>query len=108
MFSADKVKFEHFAWAASVVMSRAWGVVPEGRQESVHVLCPLVDLFNHRLLARSVHFSPSGEGQQWMEVRVTGDLELGQEIFVSYGTKCNRLMLSEYGFAFADNNILRC
>jgi len=65
-----------------------------------YVLCPVVDLCNHRSEAVS---ELAYEYFQNSFSLLTGDFQAGEQVFVSYGALSNDELLQYYGFVEADN-----
>jgi hypothetical protein len=61
-------------------------------------LIPLADLFNHADVGCEVTFSPSG-----YKICADRDIEMGEEVYISYGSHSNDFLLVEYGFILAKN-----
>mmetsp|Transcript_32380 Transcript_32380/g.44363 ORF Transcript_32380/g.44363 Transcript_32380/m.44363 type:complete len:509 (+) Transcript_32380:174-1700(+) len=66
-----------------------------------YVLCPSVDMFNHKSTAQSDvsynYFSDT------FEVRIDNSYQPGEQVFISYGKQSNDRLLQFYGFVDADN-----
>jgi hypothetical protein len=73
-------------------------------------LCPILDFANHTTNGRCM--SPSsnqsvvraGPGQEWLQEGITflsphdSTVSEGQELYLTYGWHCNRILFVEYGF----------
>lgn len=66
-----------------------------------YVLCPYVDMFNHRSDARSdVAFNYFSNQ---FELRILKDYQPGEQVFISYGKPSNDRLLQFYGFVEPGN-----
>jgi len=61
-------------------------------------LSPFADLFNHADLGCEVTFSPYG-----YKISADRDIEMEEEIYISYGNHTNDFLLVEYGFILSEN-----
>lgn len=114
----EQVEWEHFLWARYVTFSRTFTVsrlrlnVDEFLAQGVHmpnvatfgsargeaaVLIPLADMLNH---ARNpnCHWTYATDG---FSVTTAREVEEGEELFITYGSKENKLFLAHYGFVDA-------
>ncbi|KAJ5815156.1 hypothetical protein N7474_006933 [Penicillium riverlandense] len=106
--NVDSYTWELYLWASTIISSRAFsskvlaGAVPDGNLsdgDGVSVLLPLVDLPNHRPLAK-VEWRA---GEEDVGLLVLEEIAPGQEIFNNYGPRNNEQLLMNYGFCLANN-----
>lgn len=93
------VPFMDFCWARTTVCSRIFGLVIDGVKTDAMV--PFADMLNHRVPKHtSWNYSQQLEG---FIIESVQDIEKGEEVFDSYGKKCNSRFLLNYGFVMEDN-----
>lgn len=88
-----------FAWARMLVASRNFGITIEGRRTDAMV--PYADMLNH-YRPRQTRWAYDDAVAGFVIHAVT-PLHVGQQIYDSYGKKCNSRFLLNYGFAVEDN-----
>lgn len=98
--------WERFVWAASMVLSRAMGVDMSGDKRLV--LCPYIDLLNHRLASNArlsfEYATPqNSSGGDRIVVRTRTAVAAGEPLTITYGLKPNAELIDSYGFALAVN-----
>lgn len=98
--------WSRFAWAMSVVSSRAADLVVSG--EAQPVILPLIDVLNHRVYGEqncAIAFEPGGaaDGTDAFVLRVERRVAAGETLTISYGKKENAELLHGYGFATRPN-----
>ncbi|KAJ5233671.1 uncharacterized protein N7469_005437 [Penicillium citrinum] len=74
---------------------------PEDRNDAMALL-PFADYFNHSDVECDVKFDEDG-----YTLSATDDYEVGDEVYMSYGSHSNDMLLAEYGF-FMDKNTSDC
>jgi len=102
-------------WARSTCTSRAFPMwlaagCPEKHPSATFVLCPLLDLFNHRSGAPIEWWSSAQCDDANVEFRLpSGTLPIaaGTEIWNDYGPKTNEELLLNFGFCTAGNSFDR-
>lgn len=82
------------------VSSRIFGIKINGRKTDS--LCPLADMLNHKR-PRHTQWYFSDEFNSFV-IQSLEDIEVGSEIFDSYGKKCNSRFLLNYGFIVENND----
>ena len=66
-----------------------------------YVLCPVVDMFNHKSTAKAdVSYNYFSDK---FEVRIDSSYQPGEQVFISYGKQSNDRLLQFYGFVDSDN-----
>jgi histone-lysine N-methyltransferase SETD3 len=89
---------EEFTWARCVVSSRLFGVMAAGSRTSA--LVPMADMFDHA----PEHTVRWGRRPQTGFTLVAEQaVEAGASMSVTYGDKCNAILLAYYGFCLEDN-----
>mmetsp|Transcript_7794 Transcript_7794/g.25584 ORF Transcript_7794/g.25584 Transcript_7794/m.25584 type:complete len:568 (+) Transcript_7794:182-1885(+) len=88
-----------FQWARMCVCSRNFGVVVNGVRTSA--LVPYADMLNH-LRPRETKWTYDNQRGAFT-ITALQSLHCGQQIYDSYGQKCNHRFLLNYGFAVEDN-----
>lgn len=98
-FAAMRPTAEEFCWARTVVISRIFGFWINGKKTDG--LVPMADMFNHGAVkgARWT-FDDSRKG---FTMTSTMTLSAGEQVFDTYGRKCNSRLLIYYGFALENN-----
>lgn len=99
--------FVQFRWAVSMVMMRQNRVplsVEGGGMEHAMALVPLFDMFNHEEGNLTSHYD---FGANQMEVSAKRDFSIGDQIYMSYGTRPNILYLLYAGFLPSQNSVDR-
>ena len=95
----EKYSFKEFCWARMMVGSRIFGLNITGVK--TEVLVPFADMLNHRLPKQTAwNYVESMNG---FLIESLEDIEIGQEVFDSYGRKCNSRFLLNYGFVIPSN-----
>jgi len=91
--------WDDFLWAYLVVQTRSWNLAVEDGARDI-ILAPYADMLNHKPNAGHGNLNDLTT----FEIPATEDYQVGQEVFDSYGRKCNLDLLSGYGFVLEDNN----
>lgn len=95
----NKYPLEDFIWARLVVITRIFGLVIKGTKTDG--LVPYADMLNHmRPRQTSWTFDDNRTGFIITTIKQCGR---GDEIFDSYGRKCNNRFFVNYGFALDSN-----
>ncbi|CAD8159503.1 unnamed protein product [Paramecium pentaurelia] len=92
--------FDEFCWARMTASSRIFGINIKGVKTDAFV--PLADMLNHKR-PKLTSWCYSDERQGFI-IETDENIEKGQMIFDSYGSKCNSRFLLNYGFVVDDNN----
>mmetsp|Transcript_73170 Transcript_73170/g.152804 ORF Transcript_73170/g.152804 Transcript_73170/m.152804 type:complete len:161 (+) Transcript_73170:2-484(+) len=70
----------------------------------VHTLVPAADMPNHKTGTFEAVQAPDGS----LVLKAKGNLKKGDQVFISYGKKCNGEFLANYGFVPENNDHLPC
>ena len=95
----NQYSFSNFCKFREVVSSRIFGVTMKGKKNDI--IAPYADLFNH-CRPRSTHWAYEDDQNSFI-VSSIENLNIGMEVFDSYGRKCNARFLLNYGFTIEDN-----
>jgi histone-lysine N-methyltransferase SETD3 len=91
--------FDEFVWARLVVITRIFGLVIEGNKTDG--LVPYADMLNHKRPRETKwNFDDSRYGFIITSLRT---IQRGEEVYDSYGRKCNSRFFVNYGFALDEN-----
>ena len=82
------------------VSSRIFGIKIHGHKTDS--LCPLADMLNHKR-PRQTQWYFSDEYNSFV-IQALEDIPKGNEVFDSYGRKCNSRFLLNYGFIVENND----
>lgn len=82
------------------VSSRIFGIKVNGKKTDT--FCPLADMLNHKR-PRQTQWYYSDELNSFM-IQALNDIQENEEIFDSYGRKCNSRFLLNYGFIVESND----
>ena len=93
------VSIREFAEMRMLVSSRICGVEIEGNRTEIFV--PYGDMFNHNRPSQTT-WSYSNELKGFV-VEATKEIKKGDQIYFSYGRKCNSRFLLNYGFCLENN-----
>ncbi|KAJ9215299.1 hypothetical protein DTO166G4_3184 [Paecilomyces variotii] len=104
---ADKYTWDVYLWASTIIASRAFtakvlaGVIglSDLPEETISVLLPLIDVTNHRPLAK-VEWQA---GNEKIGLAVMEDTAAGREIGNNYGPRSNEQLMMNYGFCIPEN-----
>mmetsp|Transcript_48511 Transcript_48511/g.75762 ORF Transcript_48511/g.75762 Transcript_48511/m.75762 type:complete len:358 (+) Transcript_48511:62-1135(+) len=105
-----------WAWASSLVLSRNWGRVmripaKDGppTTQVMQTMAPAADLPNHNTFGLSARFE-TGKSNTGATLRLDADRDYaaGDEVYISYGSKCNAEYLATYGFVPDHNSDVLC
>ena len=100
-FPASLFNFQNFVWAATACRSRSWEI--NSGEGTTFIMVPVLDLVNHRHPGN--HVSYDRAARKFSLIAGPEGVEKGAEGFLSYGAKCNALLLATYGFAVAQNTV---
>jgi len=105
LFPKDKFTASHFVWASGIVLSRSWAFNANSTRGPQHCIVPFLDMVNHDNHAGGVSFAVHPEHATLV---ASGFVTQGQEVKISYGSKCNTRFLLNYGFTPAFNEQVLC
>lgn len=89
--------YERFQWAISTVWKYSF-FVKDG-EETVSVLVPLLDRFNHGPVETQFRLAEDGT----LEVSTKSAFKKGEQVYVSRGPKSNLELVLDYGYALETN-----
>jgi len=94
-------KFGHdaFVWARLVVITRIFGIVVDNVKTDG--LVPYADMLNHKL-PRDTAWAYQDQ-LKGFTINTCRPIKMGEEVFDSYGRKCNHRFFVNYGFALTEN-----
>jgi hypothetical protein len=79
-------------------------VVPKLFKKKRFVICPLIDMANHDSTNSQGEVSFEYFGNAYsLAMSWSGSLNVGEQLFISYGTRSNDQLLQYYGFVEVDN-----
>jgi len=105
-----KFTLEEFIWARFVVITRIFGLVIEGNKTDG--LVPYADMLNHKKPCSDTGPVKDDEADtKWTYedsrkgfiITTTRSIGRGDQVFDSYGRKCNSRFFVNYGFTLEDN-----
>lgn len=102
--SFRKWTYEDFVWARLVVITRIFGLLINNQKTDG--LVPMADMINHRR-PRETRWT-FNESKQGFVISAMQDFSIGDQIFDSYGRKCNSRFFVNYGFALETNPDNEC
>lgn len=94
-----KYTFQEFCWARMMVGSRIFGLFIDGLK--TEILAPFADMLNHKV-PKETSWNFHQEDNSFV-IESLKDIEVGQEVFDSYGKKCNSRFLLNYAFVIPNN-----
>ena len=94
-----KYDFNLFKKMREVISSRVFGVTIKGKKNDI--IAPYADMLNHKR-PRQTHWNFDDESNSFI-IRGVSNVKKGQEVFDSYGIKCNSRFLLNYGFTVENN-----
>lgn len=99
-----KYSFEEFVWARTVVITRIYAAERTINGENIRdsLLVPLADMANHKIPPNTHWFF--NKDKNMFIVKATDYLNPGENLFESYGPKCNYRYFVNYGFTILDNH----
>jgi len=101
IFSPMVPSEDQYKWAISIVRSKNIQITIGNRKQPA--LFPFMDMIRHIPQTESEFFYSFSGLDQTMYVRAMKDLEVGEELFLSFGEKCNSELLDYYGYIIEDN-----
>ena len=96
---ASIATLEEFTWARAIVCSRNFGLMINGRRTSA--LVPHADMLNHHR-PRETKWTFC-EDSQCFTITTLREIGAGEQVYDSYGQKCNHRFLLNYGFCVEKN-----
>ncbi|KAK1246389.1 hypothetical protein MKX08_000191 [Trichoderma sp. CBMAI-0020] len=100
LFPLGKISIQDYKWALCTVWSRAMDfVLPNGKP--LRVLAPFADMLNHSSEVKQCHAYDPLSGN--LSVLAGKDYEVGDQIYISYGSIPNNRLLRLYGFVIPEN-----
>ena len=96
---ASIATLEEFTWARTIVCSRNFGLMIHGRRTSA--LVPHADMLNHRR-PRETKWTFCEESLCFT-ITTLREIGAGEQVYDSYGQKCNHRFLLNYGFCVEKN-----
>jgi histone-lysine N-methyltransferase SETD3 len=94
-----KYDFNLFKKMREVISSRVFGVTIKGKKNDI--IAPYADMLNHKR-PRQTQWNFDDDSNCFIIKGVT-NVKKGQEVFDSYGIKCNSRFLLNYGFTVENN-----
>lgn len=91
---------EEFKRVRTLVSSRIFGVKINGSKTDV--LVPLADMLNHKRPQETLWEYNEARGGFTIEAKI--EIERGEQVYDSYGRKCNSRYFLNYGFVVEDND----
>eukprot|EP00466_Bigelowiella_natans_P019656 jgi/Bigna1/91120/estExt_fgenesh1_pg.C_890029 len=98
--SFKRHSLQDFIWARLVIITRIFGITVNGVKTDG--LVPYADMLNHKI-PRETAWCYNDDSQGFSITTVT-PIGRGEEVFDSYGRKCNHRFFVNYGFALDDNH----
>lgn len=96
----ERFPIKHFSEIRMMVSSRIFGMNIEGVKTDGFV--PMADMLNHKRPKQTTWtYTDEKEG---FEIHAIEDIQRNEEIFDSYGKKCNSRFLLNYGFIVRNND----
>ncbi|ATY67437.1 kinase-like domain [Cordyceps militaris] len=100
LFPLDQFTIEDYKWALCTIWSRAMDFAVS-ETTSVRLVAPLADMLNHSLDVKQCHaYDPTSGG---LSILAAKDYQIGDQIFIYYGSVPNNRLLRLYGFVLLDN-----
>lgn len=96
--------YDDFVWARLVVITRIFGLLIDGVKTDG--LVPMADMINHRR-PRETRWT-FNQSKKGFIISALQNFEPGQQIFDSYGRKCNSRFFVNYGFSLENNPDNEC
>ena len=95
----SKYDFDLFKKMREVISSRVFGVTIKGKKNDI--IAPYADMLNHKR-PRQTHWNFDDNSNSFV-IKGVMNVKKGQEVFDSYGIKCNSRFLLNYGFTVENN-----
>eukprot|EP01083_Nonionella_stella_P248864 861155_1 len=100
VFESENILFEDFVWSRLVTITRIFGMTINDHKTSG--LVPFADLLDHKK-KKNVRWTYDNNQSAFI-VQANDKIQIGDELFVTYGTKCNSRFFVNYGFISASKN----
>jgi len=111
----EEFPFKEFCWARMTASSRIFGLKIEGKKTDAFVplagntnkehdmeMLTLLDMLNHRR-PKQTSWAYDQEKAAFV-IKAIDDIPRGEQVYDSYGKKCNSRFLMNYGFIAEDND----
>ena len=95
----SKYDFNLFKKMREVISSRVFGVTIKEKKNDI--IAPYADMLNHKR-PRQTHWNFDDNSNSFV-IKAVSNVKKGQEVFDSYGIKCNSRFLLNYGFTVENN-----
>jgi len=95
----SKYDYNLFRKMREVISSRVFGVTIKGKKNDI--IAPYADMLNHKR-PRQTHWNYDDSCNAFV-IKGLGTVKKGEEVFDSYGIKCNSRFLLNYGFTVENN-----
>jgi len=102
--SINEWSYDDFVWARLVVITRIFGLVIDGVKTDG--LVPMADMINHKR-PRETRWT-FDQFKSGFVVTALRNIACGEQIYDSYGKKCNSRFFVNYGFSLEDNPNNEC
>ncbi len=96
----SQFSLEEFSHVRMLISSRIFGIMVDGRKTDS--LVPLADMLNHRRPQQSAW--EYNEKHKGFIIESKEDIQRGDQIYDSYGKKCNSRFFLNYGFIVENND----
>jgi hypothetical protein len=100
-FETCPFTFTEYVWARTIIITRVFQVTYQGVQQPA--LVPLADMLNHQKPEDVKTHWNFDEKTNTFNITAKRNLKKGEELFDTYGHKCNYRFVINYGF-FLENN----
>ena len=95
----SKYDYDLFRKMREVISSRVFGVTIKGKKNDI--IAPYADMLNHKR-PRQTHWNYDDACNAFV-IKGVSNVKKGDEVFDSYGIKCNSRFLLNYGFTVENN-----
>jgi histone-lysine N-methyltransferase SETD3 len=95
----SKYDYDLFRKMREVISSRVFGVTIKGKKNDI--IAPYADMLNHKR-PRQTHWNYDDTCNAFV-IKGVSNVKKGDEVFDSYGIKCNSRFLLNYGFTVENN-----
>ena len=95
----SKYDYNLFKKMREVISSRVFGVTIKGKKNDI--IAPYADMLNHKR-PRQTHWNFDDACNSFV-IKGSANVKKGEEVFDSYGIKCNSRFLLNYGFTVENN-----
>ena len=95
----SKYDYNLFKKMREVISSRVFGVTIKGKKNDI--IAPYADMLNHKR-PRQTHWNFDDACNSFV-IKGAANVKKGEEVFDSYGIKCNSRFLLNYGFTVENN-----